>query len=99
MSEHVTPVRVYVLVFVALMVLTAITVNVAFLHLGPFNDVVALTIAVVKASLVVLYFMHARYAGGLTHLVIGASVAFYAILVFLTLSDYVTRSWALTGGS
>ena len=61
-----------------------------------FNLLVALGIAFTKATLVVLYFMHARYAGGLTALIIGAAAAFYVILVFLTLSDYVTRSWSLT---
>ena len=99
MSDHIVSVRVYVTVFLALCVLTVLTVAAAGFDFGPFNLLVALGIAVTKATLVVLYFMHARYAGGLTRLVILASVAFYAILVFLTLSDYVTRSWSLTGVS
>ena len=66
MSVHVTPIRVYLMVFGILMVGTALTVWAAFLHLGPFNDVVALAIAVTKATFVVLYFMHAD-ALGLLH--------------------------------
>jgi cytochrome c oxidase subunit 4 len=58
--------------------------------------IVAVGIAITKATLVVLYFMHARYAGGLTGIVIAAGGAFFFILIFLTLSDYVTRSWSLT---
>ena len=97
MSDHVVPAKVYVAVFLALVVLTVLTVAAATQDFGPFNVLVALGIAITKASLVVLYFMHARYAGGLTHLVILSGVAFFFILVFLTFSDYVTRSWALTG--
>jgi cytochrome c oxidase subunit 4 len=91
MSEHITPVRTYVWVFLALMALTLITVSVAFLHLGAFNDIVALTIAVTKACLVVLYFMHVRYSSPMTKLVVIAGVVWLIILIGLTLSDYLTR--------
>ena len=98
MSDHIVSVKVYVTVFLALCVLTVLTVAAAgFDFGGPLNLLVALGIAITKATLVVLYFMHARYAGGLTGIVIAASAAFFFILVFLTLSDYVTRSWSLTG--
>ena len=97
MSDHVVPVRVYFAVFLALAVLTVITVYAATFDFGPFNVLVALGIAITKATLVVLYFMHARWAGGLTRLVILSSAAFFFILVFLTFSDYATRSWSLTG--
>ena len=96
MSDHIVSWRVYVAVFLALVALTVITVVAASYDFGPLNVIVALGIAVTKATLVVLYFMHARYAGGLTRLVVLSSVAFFFILVFLTLSDYVTRSWSLT---
>jgi len=96
MSDHIVSAKVYVTVFLALCVLTVLTVAAAGFDFGRLNLLVALGIAVTKATLVVLYFMHARYAGGLTALVIAASAAFYVILVFLTLSDYVTRSWSLT---
>lgn len=91
MSEYITPVRTYLWVFLALMVLTLITVVVAFLHLGPLNDIAALTIAVTKACLVVLYFMHVRYSSPLTKLVVIAGVVWLVILIGLTLSDYLTR--------
>ena len=96
MSDHVVSWKVYVAVFLALVVLTVVTVVAAGYDFGPLNVIVALGIAITKATLVVLYFMHARYAGGLTRLVVLSSVAFFFILVFLTLSDYATRSWSLT---
>jgi cytochrome c oxidase subunit 4 len=99
MSDHVVSWKVYVAVFVALVALTVMTVVAATFDFGHLNVIVALGIAITKATLVVLYFMHARYAGGLTGLVILSSVAFFFILVFLTLSDYVTRSWSLTSVS
>ena len=99
MSEHhvISP-KVYIAVFLALCVLTVLTVTAAGYDFGPLNLIVALGIAITKASLVVLYFMHARYATGLTALVIASSVAFFFILVFLTLTDYVTRPWPLAPG-
>ena len=93
-AHHLIPVRVYVGIFGALCVLTVITVAAAQFDFGPLNNLVALGIATTKAALVVLYFMHARYSGRLTALVIAASVAFLIILVFLTLTDYASRSWS-----
>ena len=91
MSDHVVPVRVYYLIFAALMIGTGITVGVAFVDLGAFNAVVALTIAVAKATLVVLYFMHVRYSTRLTWAVVAGSVFWLGILLALTFSDYLTR--------
>lgn len=91
MSEHVTSPKVYVLIFLALMLLTTVTVAIAFLHLGPFNDVVALTIAVSKATLVVLYFMHVRHSSRMTKISVLAGFLWLALLIGLTLSDYLTR--------
>ena len=96
-GPHVLPVRVYLGIFAALCVLTVITVAAAQFDFGPLNNLVALGIAATKAALVVLYFMHARYSGTLTALVIATSVGFLFILVFLTLTDYVSRGWALAG--
>jgi cytochrome c oxidase subunit 4 len=62
---------------------------------GPFNLVVALGVAFTKATLVVLYFMHARYSPRLTGIVIASSLAFFVILLFLILTDYLTRPWPL----
>ena len=96
MSEHVVSRRVYLAVFAALVVLTGVTVLVTGFDFGPLNLIVALGVAVTKASLVVLYFMHARYSPRLTGVVIASSIAFFVILVFLTLTDYLSRPWPLT---
>jgi cytochrome c oxidase subunit 4 len=91
MTEHITSVRIYFLVFAVLMVLTAITVLVAFQDFGAWNDIVALTIAVVKASLVVLFFMHIYYSGRLSKLVVVSGLLWLFILIGLTMSDYLSR--------
>lgn len=91
MSEHIVPPKVYVGIFASLMVLTAATVAAAFVSLGPLNIVIALAIATLKATLVVLYFMHARYSPKRTQLVIVCAVFWLAIMLALTMSDYVTR--------
>ena len=86
-------VRVYFLIFLALMVGTALTVGAAFIDLGPFNDAVALTIAVIKATLVVLFFMHVRHSARMTKLSIVAGFLWLAILIGLTLADYFSRGF------
>lgn len=73
------------------MVLTAITVWVSFQDFGAWNDVVALTIAVIKASLVVLFFMHIYYSTRLSKLVVVSGLVWLFILIGLTLSDYLSR--------
>ena len=93
MSTHVTPVRVYLLIFGALMAGTALTAWAAFLDLGPLNDIVALAIAVTKATLVVLFFMHVRHSTRLTKITVVAGFLWLAILIALTLSDYWTRGF------
>jgi cytochrome c oxidase subunit 4 len=76
------------------MVGTALTVLAAFYDFpGPLNAVVALTIAVIKATLVVLFFMHVRYSGRLIWLVIVAGLLWLAIMFAITFSDYWTRTW------
>lgn len=91
MSEHSTSPLVYILTFVALMVLTAATVFVANFDLGWANDVVAMGIAVTKALLVLWFFMHLRYSTRVTVLTAVAGFFWLAILIFLTLNDYMTR--------
>jgi cytochrome c oxidase subunit IV len=92
--EHViVPTRTYFTIFAALMVFTAITVVVAFIDLGLLNPVVALSIAVVKATLVVLFFMHLKYSSRLVWVVGGAALFWLGILLVLLLSDYATRGW------
>lgn len=94
MSEHIVSVRVYFAIFLALLVGTAITAWVAFIDFpGPLNAVVALTIACVKAALVVLYFMHLRYSARLTWVVFLSALFWLAIMFALTFSDYSTRNW------
>jgi cytochrome c oxidase subunit IV len=93
MTEHVVPKKVYILVFAILIALTVLTTAVAYTDLGPFNTVAALAIAVCKASLVVLFFMHMKYNPGMTRIVLAAAVGWLAILLALTLSDVNTRHW------
>ncbi len=91
MSEQIVSPKIYVMIFLSLMAGTGLTVWAAFRNFGPFNIVIALAIASFKATLVVLYFMHARYSPRRTHLVIVSSVFWLAIMLALTLSDYSTR--------
>ncbi len=93
MSETIVPTRVYYTVFLTLLILTGLTTWVAFFDLGLMSPVVALTIAIIKASLVVLFFMHLRWSTRLTWVVGGAGLFWVGILFVLSLSDYLTRSW------
>jgi cytochrome c oxidase subunit 4 len=95
MAEHVTSRKVYFLVFGALLVLTLLTVLAAQVDLGVFNDVVALTIAVTKAMLVILFFMHVRHSTRMTALTAVAGFFWLAILLGLTLADYASRGQVL----
>ena len=90
---HVTPLGVYLAIFATLMVLTVVTVAVAYVNLGQLNVIIALGIAGFKASLVVLYFMHVAYASRLTKLFAVTGIFFLAILVGLTMIDYGSRMW------
>ena len=92
MSEHVTSKKVYYAVFAALLILTYATVAVSKVDWGRFNTIVALTIAVTKAVMVVLFFMHVRYSTRLTKLVVGGFV-WLALLIGLTMADVATRGW------
>jgi len=95
-TPHVVPITTYVLVFLALMLGTALTTWVAYIDLGRWNTVAALTIAVIKMTLVVLFFMHVKYATGLTRIVILAGFFWLGIMVALSLSDELTRHWEIT---
>jgi cytochrome c oxidase subunit 4 len=97
MSEHIVPTKVYYTIFGILMLCTYLTVQIAFLDLGPLNVVAALTIAVFKATLVVLFFMHVKYSTKLTWAVVLGSVFWLGILLALTMSDYLTRVWRTYG--
>ncbi len=92
-SHHVPSLKLYFAVFGILMVGTALTVLVAFYDLGPLNNIMMLTIAVVKALFVVLYFMHVRWSSRLTW-VVAASGFFWLLIMFtFTMTDYLTRGW------
>ncbi|SRR6266496_2152982 len=91
-SQHITSTRLYVLIWITLMVLTGVTAGVAFIDLGPFNTIVALTIASFKAVLVVLFFMHVKYTSEkLTKTVVIAAIFWLLLLLVLSLADYSTR--------
>jgi cytochrome c oxidase subunit 4 len=93
MSEHIVSKKVYFVIFGALMVLTLLTVIAANYDLGSekINTVVALAIAVTKAMLVVLYFMHVRYSSRLTWVVVAGGFLWLLIMIGLTMSDYLSR--------
>jgi len=93
MSTHVVPKKIYFAIFGILMILTYVTVRAAFQDLGPWNVIVALAIAVTKATLVVLYFMHVRYSDRLTWVVVITGFFWLVILLGLTMSDYLSRAW------
>ena len=92
-TQHVS-LTTYLVVFAALMVLLIVTVAVAlYLHAGDLNLIIALVIATIKAALVVLFFMHVKYASRLTKIFVSAAFLWLAILFALTFADYITRGW------
>ena len=98
MSEHIVPVKVYLAIFLALLVGTALTVVAAFIDFPwRLNTIVALTIATIKATLVVLYFMHVRYSTRLVWVIVASALFWMGILFAFTFSDYFTREWLSTG--
>jgi cytochrome c oxidase subunit 4 len=97
MSSHIAPKSLYYTIFAALMVCTALTVWVAFIDLGPLNTPLALAIAVFKATLVVLFFMHVKYSPKLTWLVVIGSLLWLSIMLAMTFGDYMTRGWKTFG--
>jgi cytochrome c oxidase subunit 4 len=102
-EHHIVPLWIYFLVFGALMLLTYVTVQVSHVDLGSpkvfgdvrlhLNVIVALLIAVTKATLVVLFFMHVKYSSRLVQIVVGSSVIWLIILIGITISDYLSRGW------
>ena len=99
MPDHAksSPLKTYFTVWGALLLGTYLTYRVAFIDLGPFNPVVALVIATTKALLVALFFMHLRNASErLLKVVVTSTLFFLAILILLTLTDYVSRPWTIT---
>src|SRR3712207_3822730 len=93
MSEHIVPRTTYFAVFGALLVGTAITVFAANIDFGRMNDVIAMTIAVTKMMLVLLFFMHVRYSSRLIWVIVASMFFWLLILLLLTLTDYTSRDW------
>lgn len=91
MEHPVIPPKTYLLVFAALLALLALTVGLAYIDLGFFNLIAALTIASVKALLVILYFMHVRYSSDLAKIFAAAGFLWLFLLLGLTLTDYISR--------
>jgi cytochrome c oxidase subunit 4 len=94
-EHHIVGPRVYLLILLALLVLTGVTTGVAFVDLGILNPVVALGIAVLKATLVVLFFMHVMYSSRLVKMTVCAGLFTFVVLVTMTLSDYISRAWGI----
>lgn len=101
MSGHISPTSTYYAVFGALMLGTALTVAAAFVDFpAQMNFPIAMAIAVTKATLVILFFMHVKYGSKLTKMIVGVAFFFLGILLTLTFSDYLTRGWyTAPGGS
>jgi cytochrome c oxidase subunit 4 len=97
MNHPVVPIKVYVGIFLALIALTVTTVAVSKLELGEYNFVAAIAIAMIKALLVVLFFMHVKQASAMTKLFVVAGFFWMAILFVFTLSDYFSRNWLPRG--
>jgi|ERR1051325_4989897 len=89
--DHVVPVGTYVLVFLALLAGTGLTVAASYVDLGIWNTPVAMLIAVTKASLVVFFFMHLKYSSRLHWVWVGAAIFFLAHLMLGTGADFLAR--------
>jgi cytochrome c oxidase subunit 4 len=92
-QHHIVPRTTYYTIYVILMACTFLTYWVSTIELGALNNITALGIAVFKAVLVILFFMHAKYSSRLTWVVVIAAAFWLGILLFLTMSDYMTRGW------
>ena len=93
-QNHIVMPATYLKVLIALAVLMVLTIAAAEVHFGePYNLVIALAIAVTKMTLIVLFFMHAKYSARLTWVAVGAGFFWFVIMVMLTLADYTTRGW------
>ena len=96
-QDHIVPVRIYWIVFLTLLVMTGVTYAVAQVDLGRFNIVVALAIAIFKATLVILFFMHVKYSTKLTKTVVASGFVFLLVMVFFTMTDLLTRNITAPG--
>ena len=94
MAAHIVPKRTYVLVWITLMILTALTAGLSTIDLGHGSAAIALIIATIKALLVILFFMGVKYVSQrMTIVMIVASFFWLGILLVLSMLDYVSRAW------
>ncbi|HEU5457879.1 MAG TPA: cytochrome C oxidase subunit IV family protein [Terracidiphilus sp.] len=94
-EQHIVSPKLYVTIAGTLLVLTAATCSISYVELGVFNAVVALAIAVLKAMLVILFFMHVKYSTKLTKLTLISGLFLFLGLISMTLADYMTRAWGM----
>jgi cytochrome c oxidase subunit 4 len=94
-EAHIVGPPVYLTIFAILLVLTGVTTGVAFIDLGVFNPIIAIAIACVKASLVVLFFMHIKYSSRLLKMTVLAGLFTFMLLMTLTMTDYISRAWGM----
>ncbi len=92
-AHHVVSPAIYVIVFVSLLVFTALTVGASYIEMGIFNPIAAIAIACIKAVIVVLFFMHVKYSSKLTKLTVFAGIFTFLTLIGMTLADYISRAW------
>jgi cytochrome c oxidase subunit 4 len=94
-SHHIVTPGVYVMVYISLLIGTALTVWAANVDLGLFNPIIALGIASTKMVIVILFFMHVKYQSNLIKMTVGAGFFTFLVLITMTLSDYISRAWGL----
>lgn len=94
-QHHVVPVSIYIVIFVSLMILTGLTVFASQKDFGPGNTIIAVSIAALKATLVILYFMHVRYNDNIVRIAVFTGFLWLGVMIVLTLSDYIARGWLL----
>jgi cytochrome c oxidase subunit IV len=95
-EEHIVSPKLYLAVGTALLILTATTTAVSYVEVGPggeFNAAVAIAIACIKMTLVVLFFMHVKYSSKLTKLTVAAGFLTFCVLIMMTMTDYISRAW------
>jgi cytochrome c oxidase subunit IV len=94
-EHHIVTPATYLAVYITLLIATGVTVGAAFIDLGEFNPIIALAIACFKSVIVILFFMHVYYVSRLTKLTVAAGFFTFLVLITMTLSDYMSRSWGL----
>lgn len=98
-THHVVSIGTYLMVYLALLILLGATVGAYYVNLGFWSIALGVTIAVIKAVLILLYFMHVRFSSRLVWIFAVAGFVWLAILIGLTLNDYVTRDWLSSGAA